>query len=124
MYCPKCGKQLTDDVSFCSFCGANILADTPSPANNLNTMYIAPQKSTGIGIILAFLIPGSGHMYAGLITKGILIFIAFVIMVALGCMFLFPWIIAVVIWLWNIYDANSKINEYNSYVRKNGNPPW
>ncbi|MFA6710103.1 MAG: zinc ribbon domain-containing protein [Candidatus Methanomethylophilaceae archaeon] len=124
MYCPRCGKELNDGASFCSSCGYNIIADSPPSANNLNTMYIAPQKSTGVGIVLAFLIPGSGHMYAGLITKGILIFIGFVIMSCLGYLFLFPWVFAVVIWLWNIYDVNSKINEYNSYVRKNGDPPW
>jgi len=33
MFCPKCGKENSDDVRFCSSCGANIAAqNTSSPA--------------------------------------------------------------------------------------------
>ena len=85
----------------------------------------APQKSTGIGIILAFIIPGAGHMYAGKISEGIMIFIIYVVLMAIGWIFFFfTWIIALVLWIWNIYDANKKINEYNECIRRTGNPPW
>jgi TM2 domain. len=132
LYCQKCGKETDDNAAFCSSCGAS--TNGPGgPSNNAppsygpnygNTNTYAPQKSTGVGILLAFLIPGAGHMYAGKITDGIVIFILAVIIGIAGWLFFFPYIIALVLWIWNIYDANKKINEYNNCIRQTGNPPW
>lgn len=31
MYCPKCGKQISDDSKFCPYCGAKITVDVKEP---------------------------------------------------------------------------------------------
>ena len=133
MYCQKCGKEMPDDATYCSSCGAST-NESRGPSytappnygpNYGNSNAYAPLKSTGVGIILAFIIPGAGHMYAGKIPEGIMIFILYVILMSVGWFFLFfTWIIALFLWIWNIYDANKKINEYNNCIRQTGNPPW
>jgi len=132
MYCQKCGKETDSNAAFCSSCGAstdgsggNSHAPPSYGPNTGNQNMYAPQKSTGVGILLAFLIPGAGHLYAGKITEGIIILILFFVLFSVGWIFLFfTWIVALVVWIWNIYDANKKIKEYNDCVRRTGNPPW
>jgi Uncharacterized protein conserved in bacteria len=131
MYCQKCGKETDSNAAFCSSCGAptdgsggTSYAPPSYGPNTGNPNMYAPQKSTGIGIILAFLIPGAGHMYAGKITEGIMIFILYVVLMFTGFLFLIPLFFALILWIWNIYDANKKIKEYNDCIRRTGNPPW
>ena len=131
MYCQKCGKETDSNAAFCSSCGAptdgsggSYNAPPNYGPNNGNPYIYAPQKSTGVGIILAFLIAGAGHMYAGKIAEGIGILILYIVLIFAGFMFIIPLIIAFILWIWNMYDANKKINEYNECIRRTGNPPW
>jgi len=149
LYCQKCGKETKDNVAFCSSCGASTNGSTQTnnipnygPQNN-NYVY-SREKSNGVGIILGFLIPGLGHLYAGKIGKGLLIMFSGIILGTLAIITLlgaisidstgafvgatiffivFP-IIYFVIWIWNMYDVNKTIKEYNGCLRKTGNPPW
>jgi ATP/ADP translocase len=48
----------------------------------------------------------------------------FTVLIALSSVLIFPIFIALVMWIWGIYDVNKTINEYNQHVRSTGNPPW
>ena len=39
MLCQKCGKEIPDDSKFCSYCGANVSADTAKNSNNKAAPY-------------------------------------------------------------------------------------
>jgi hypothetical protein len=136
--------------AFCPNCGAPIGPGYNGPAYGVPVYSATPQKSTGIAIVLAFLVPGLGHLYAGKITRGILIMsfgiavsiISLVIFFGMGTLsydnyvyaddwifgyLLFLIVVGIVdfvIWVWNIYDVNKVVNEYNAHVRSTGNPPW
>ena len=149
MYCQRCGKEINDYSTFCSSCGAS--TDGGTQTNNIpnygpqNNAYVySREKSNGVGIILGFFIPGLGHLYAGKIGRGLLIMFAG-IMISVVLMFgflsalsvdstgafvgasiflmIFP-IIYFAIWIWNMYDVNKIIKEYNECLRRTGNPPW
>lgn len=87
-------------------------------------MYSIPQKSTGIGIVLSFLWVGLGHLYAGQIGKGLGLMVAYIALLVISIFLLFPAIIALVLWLWAMFDTRDVINQYNEYTRRTGNPPW
>ena len=149
MYCQKCGKEINDNSTFCSSCGAS--TDGSTQTNNIpnygpqNNAYVySREKSNGVGIILGFFIPGLGHLYAGKIGKGLLIMFSGIILSvismiavfgaisydstgalngALTFLIILP-IIYIIIWIWNMYDVNKVIKEYNECLRRTGNPPW
>lgn len=126
MFCPQCGKENQEGTTYCGSCGYNIGVPGANPGySQSNTVYIAPQKSTGLGIILSVICVGLGHLYAGLITKGLLLIVVYTVLwVLMFFTFFITAIIAIVIWIWAIYDTNKSINQYNEHVRKTGNPPW
>ncbi len=61
-----------------------------------------------LALIISFFLPGIGTVYAGNIMKGIIIFIAAVILGALATIFLLgiiAYILYVIVWLYGMYDA-------------------
>lgn len=93
MICKKCGKQIADNASFCSYCGAsysNLPANAPPPntnyvaVNNVSSpVYVTnvSDKSKFIALILCCLgfigLAGIHRIYVGKIISGILYFITF-----------------------------------------------
>jgi hypothetical protein len=78
-------------------------------------------------------------MYAGQIAKGIMIFVIQIVLGVLSMLMLFSvgttatsalggvviiLLIEVAILIWSIFDVNKVINEYNTHIRRTGNPPW
>lgn len=136
MYCSKCGKDNPDDAAFCRDCGAILNGSrfaSPGAAYGNNNIYaVAPQKSTGVGIILSILYVGLGHLYAGAITKGILLVVIFtvlgsvmlVLLATYSIFSIFIFISTLILWIWSIYDTSKTINQYNQHIRNTGNPPW
>ena len=149
MYCQRCGKEINDSSTFCSSCGASTNGNAQT--NNIpnygpqNNAYVySREKSNGIGIILGFFIPGLGHLYAGKIGKGLLIIFLGIILSLISSIavvgalsfdstgtftgasafFIFLPIIYIILWIWNMFDVNKTINEYNECLRRTGNPPW
>ena len=142
MYCQKCGNEIDDSATYCSSCGTSQNQSQQNnnygQSNQQNNGYGQPsygpnnsyngshpqEKNTGLALILSFFIIGAGHLYVGKVTDGIVLFIAAVVMAVLGWLFLFPYIISIIIWIWALYDTNKKANEYNNALRQTGNPPW
>ncbi|MDE1824843.1 MAG: SHOCT domain-containing protein [Candidatus Micrarchaeota archaeon] len=65
---------------------------------------MAEQKSSGIAVILSFLIPGLGQIYNGQIGKGIL-FIFLSIVFGLMSIILIGIPLYLILWVYGMYDA-------------------
>jgi TM2 domain-containing membrane protein YozV len=83
-----------------------------------------PLKNAGLAAVLAFLWAGLGHIYLGMITKGILYMILYVVFLVIGVLTIIGLIIPLVFWIWQIYDAYKLANQYNSAVQQTGRAPW
>jgi TM2 domain-containing membrane protein YozV len=71
-------------------------------------------KSLKITILLAFLVSGVGHIYLGIIKRGIIILvvgIALWIIVPLFVPFPLNWVITIGYWIWQMVDV------YRSYKK-------
>ena len=61
-----------------------------------------------LALIISFLLPGIGTVYAGNIMKGLIIFVVAVILGALATFLLLgliAYILYVIVWLYGMYDA-------------------
>ena len=127
MFCPKCAFDNPDDSEYCSSCGTplNNNAVYNKASQHVQSSYILPQKSTGVGIILSFLLPGLGHLYAGLIGMGLILMVLSMVFIALAFFtFFITLVFYLILWIWGIFNVRQKINEYNEYIRRVGSPPW
>ncbi len=157
MYCPRCGTQIADGSSFCSSCGAN-LAQPPPPAYVNATPFGAQpysnvsyrRKSEGIALLLAILLPGAGHLYAGKIIKGVAILLTFFAVTIITylawfvafntAVFTSDWssgsipsfivftvimgIVLMIIWIYQLVDAYSVTKRFNAELMATGREPW
>jgi TM2 domain-containing membrane protein YozV len=152
MYCPNCGKDSPPGAKFCESCGTILpssqngqaagqqYAQAPPPGEARpyapppqygepqygQPMYPpVPLKNAGLAAVLAFLITGLGHIYLGMVTKGILYLILGIVLIVISPFTLFiSLIIYVIFWLWQIYDAYKRANQYNSTIQQTGRAPW
>jgi len=160
MFCPNCGTSLADSAEFCGNCGYNLKAgrayqarpQTPyAPAQPYSQPYLgASMKSEALSIILAILIPGSGHLYVGRLTRGLVILISYFGLSVLGMVLLFSAIpgfftgdlsdasletsvlisltilsvISLIIWVVQLIDVYNLTKQYNDTLRRTGQPPW
>ncbi len=148
MNCGRCGYENREGARYCQACGAP-LQSSQGPGYNNPGYYYAPyqgnpyvgqpqfveHKDVVVALLLALMVPGVGHMYAGEVKKGVLILATFIIIgtlvllagVAAAGSFVssqnpFPIavvivlvvIISLVIWLYQIYDAYQAALRYNA----------
>ncbi len=81
-------------------------------------------KSEGIAVILSFFICGLGQMYVGKIIRGFGFLIAFIVGSVLFALTFFLGIIALVVWIYGMYDAYQLARQYNEYVCQYQKKPW
>lgn len=160
MFCPNCGTSLADSADFCGNCGYDLKTGRASqarpqtsyaPAQPYSQPYLgASTKSEALSIILAILIPGSGHLYVGRLTRGLVILISYFGLSVLGTVLLFSAIpgvftgdlpdasletnlliplivlsmISLIIWIVQLIDVYNLTKQYNDTVRRTGQPPW
>ena len=125
-YCPKCGREVTEDMNVCPYCGNPLKILPTSPQAPTSTVAYST-KNPGIAALLS-IIPGLGQIYAGRIVRGLL-FLFFGIPVAAILAALFWWTIValflpLIFWIWNIFDAYSLCMQYNRILAQTGRPPW
>lgn len=61
------------------------------------------KKNSGLAAILSFFVVGLGQIYNGQVIKGIMLFVGTFIL----CISVIGIIIAIPIWIWNVFDAAS-----------------
>ncbi len=125
-FCPKCGKEVTEDMNVCPYCGNPLKAASPTVQAPATTISYGT-KNPGIGAILS-IIPGLGQIYAGRLIRGLL-FLFFGIPVSVILAVLFFWTIVALFlplafWLWNIFDAYNVCLQYNRLLAQTGKAPW
>ena len=129
-FCTKCGAEVSESDKFCRGCGAALLTRvTPSVA--------IKRKDRGITLLLAILLGligfyGMGHVYLGRVGRGIVFLIAdwFISIIAAVLLFVI-WPIAILLFIgslilffWQIFDANSLVQHYNKVLEETGSAPW
>ncbi len=132
MFCPKCGKDSALGAKFCESCGTSMPSDQTNQAPPAygpqpygQPMYAPlPLKNAGIAAVLAFLWAGLGHIYLGQIGKGIMYMVLYIVLWVIGIFTLFGLILPFIFWIWQLYDAYKKANEYNAAVQQTGRAPW
>lgn len=92
VFCRDCGEVINERAEICPKCGIR----QKEPESSTTS-----EKDSGIAAVLSFFVPGGGQIYNGQIGKGIAILLAVVILVVT----VFGIILAVPLWLWQIYDA-------------------
>ncbi|MDR2944611.1 MAG: hypothetical protein LBU81_05990 [Methanosarcinales archaeon] len=69
-----------------------------------------------LAIILSFFIFGLGQFYCGSFLRGLLIFIGAVVVGSLALFIpLIGWILFLIYWIWNMWDAYSLANTTGRY---------
>lgn len=72
--------------------------------------------------VLSLVIPGAGQIYNGQIGKGLLILIGVPLLVVFSFLTLFiTLIVALVVWLWGIFDAYKTAERINSEAYRTSN---
>jgi len=125
LFCKKCGTDVGDS-EFCPNCGEpmNGGARPASSQENLNTAVMMHQKSEALALILSFIIPGVGEMYAGKVGKGVIILLLAILSAAL-IMLLIGFIMYPIVWIYSMIDSYNLAKEYNALlIQNNGEPPW
>jgi len=89
------------------------------------------QKSSGVAVLLSFFLSGLGQIYNGELAKGLLLLFA---SIGLSVFLFFLWwtcaglvlgsALALVVWIFGMYDAYTRAEQYNQALRATGRPPW
>lgn len=66
MYCSKCGKEITDEVAFCPYCGASLNANA-----NTNVSVSQYKSKLAAGLLAILLGLGIHNFYLGYTGKGV-----------------------------------------------------
>lgn len=116
-YCYECGKKLDEESEFCSNCGTKVNADDTTKAETNNTRTCEPEivqneKNPGLAAVLSFLVIGLGQIYNGEIAKGLILLVISYICLALFILIIPP-IIALILWIYAIYDAYNTAKDIN-----------
>ncbi|WP_409200849.1 zinc-ribbon domain-containing protein [Methanobrevibacter sp. DSM 116169] len=100
-YCSNCGKTIDINAEICPKCGVRV---KQAPSNN--------SKDPVVAAVLSFFICGLGQIYNGELGKGLILLICYVLCFTFFWLII-PGLIAVVIWIYGIYDAYTVAKELN-----------
>jgi TM2 domain-containing membrane protein YozV len=119
-FCENCGAQVSENTEFCENCGEKTGSSGPAlssptdaspvtqPLQPDKTAIDLKKKNPFLALVLSLLISGVGQMYNGQVKKGL------VLLVGLIIFFVAFWPIAIIVWLFGMYDAYTtalKIND-------------
>jgi TM2 domain-containing membrane protein YozV len=126
MYCRYCGNELVSDAIFCNRCGRSVFDTAPAPANppvypSYGFIPYYPRKDPLVALLLGLILGlfglwGIGHIYIGQTLKGLILLVVGVVLgflLLFSGLFIFIFLIGLVIWLWQAFDAYRAAEEYN-----------
>ncbi|MBX3466137.1 MAG: TM2 domain-containing protein [Planctomycetes bacterium] len=144
--CPFCAERIKAKAKVCKHCGRDVAAPPPKASKPglrrgaservaavHHHHHAGAGKSGGVAAVLAVLLPGLGHIYAGRLVAGLLylfglpigMFVATIVVASAGLAagaaaggdagalagygggVLFMWLIGLLVYLWQIFDAYS-----------------
>jgi TM2 domain-containing membrane protein YozV len=73
---------------------------------------------------LSLLLTGLGQLYNGEISKGVIFLVVGIILAILTVLTTFLCIVWLPFWIYGMYDAYTRAEEYNRALRATGRPPW
>ena len=101
-FCTNCGSEIDINAVVCPNCGVSTYSGS-----------ISQEKSTAVAIILNFFLPGLGHIYAGLTTRGLTFLILYIVSAIL--VFLIVGIVLMIaVWIWALVDVSKCVNALNA----------
>jgi RNA polymerase subunit RPABC4/transcription elongation factor Spt4 len=117
-YCSNCGALIDERAEICPKCGVRV---SEPPVSRIPI--IPEKKNVALAVVLSFLIPGLGQIYCnkvgrglGIIVLSILMFLMFGFAAASNpnsSDAAFPLLLWILVYLWNLYDANKLAGKIN-----------
>lgn len=117
-FCENCGAPISENATYCERCGEKTgspgpAPTSPSPAGQALPLQHAKdtaelqKKNPFIALILSLIITGVGQMYNGQLKKGLVLLVVVIIL------WVFFWPIAIIVWLFGMYDAYATARKIN-----------
>jgi len=91
-FCVECGSKISKKAELCPKCGVR----QPMPEAKKDPTLVA---------LLSFLWCGAGHVYLGQIDKGVILAVAYFILLMIGALTLVCFPLPVALWAYGIYDS-------------------
>jgi len=82
-----------------------------------------PRKDPVLAAVLAVIIIGLGHIYVGDIGLGVGLLVAAIVLTFISLFICFGVIVLFAVWLFQIYDAYNKAQQYNQRMENPAFPP-
>ncbi|GGJ77940.1 DUF6677 family protein [Virgibacillus salexigens] len=74
-------------------------------------------KKTWLSLLLSFIFPGLGHLYLGLVKKGVLLISAYILSLILSVVVVGIFTL-VIVWVYSLIDSFIKTSEINNEVKE------
>lgn len=110
--CVNCGSSLKIGATYCPRCGYHQRPELGSESQGLAPPQSRPQRSPAIAVVLAFLVPGLGHMYAAEWTTG-LVFLLAGIIAAASMAFLAGFLLYPIVWIMGMVGGARAVERFN-----------
>lgn len=108
-YCTSCGYKINKNVKRCRNCGSKIDVNSSICANCGANV---EDKNAIVAFVLSLIFPGLGQLYNGQNHKGVVLIFGYIVSWILS-LILIGIVIALLIWLFGMYDAFTSANAIN-----------
>lgn len=115
MICEKCGTVNPDNARFCVGCGHSFVDGAERPKG---------EKNMALALIISFILPGLGIVYAGNARRGIILFLFGVVFAVLGISAPICALISILIWAYALYQTYNETRIANGHESPNLLEDW
>ena len=114
--CPYCAEPIRLAAKICKHCGSTVRARSrgeeyvsrhrPMQRSSVSARG-GHSQSPGVAALLAFFVPGAGHLYAGRIGIGLTIFFLNLVAFTVSAFAPLLYLGAIAFWIWQVFDASN-----------------